>query len=194
MSKSRDDGTRSVFSFNNSFSDCVRLGAEPPADRTVVIEEYRFLSRKLFAAVSVFAGLGILLGIVCLTFNIYNGNVRYIQNSQPYLNNMTAVGCMMALAAVFPLGIDGHHVHRSQFPVVCQFRLWLLGLGFSLAYGSMFTKIWWVHTLFTKKEKKKREEEEGSRVRGRDKPLSGLRRVEKGWEREAGPRSMCGAG
>lgn len=44
----------------------------------------------------------------------------YIQNSQPYLNNMTAVGCMMALAAVFPLGIDGHHVHRSQFPVVCQ--------------------------------------------------------------------------
>lgn len=33
---------------------------------------------------------------------------------------MTAVGCMMALAAVFPLGIDGFHVHRSQFPVVCQ--------------------------------------------------------------------------
>uniref|UniRef100_UPI0037E6FCF8 gamma-aminobutyric acid type B receptor subunit 1 n=1 Tax=Semicossyphus pulcher TaxID=241346 RepID=UPI0037E6FCF8 len=137
------------------FDNDVWIGAGPPADRTVVIEEYRFLSQKLFAAVSVFAGLGILLGIVCLTFNIYNGNVRYIQNSQPYLNNMTAVGCMMALAAVFPLGIDGHHVHRSQFPVVCQFRLWLLGLGFSLAYGSMFTKIWWVHTLFTKKEEKK---------------------------------------
>uniref|UniRef100_A0A674PCW7 Gamma-aminobutyric acid type B receptor subunit 1 n=1 Tax=Takifugu rubripes TaxID=31033 RepID=A0A674PCW7_TAKRU len=137
------------------FGNDVWIGAGPPADRTVVIEEYRFLSQKLFAAVSVFAGLGILLGILCLTFNIYNGNVRYIQNSQPYLNNMTAVGCMMALAAVFPLGIDGHHVHRSQFPVVCQFRLWLLGLGFSLAYGSMFTKIWWVHTLFTKKEEKK---------------------------------------
>ncbi|KAL6109689.1 gabbr1 [Pungitius sinensis] len=137
------------------FGNDVWIGAGPPADRTVVIEVYRFLSQKLFAAVSVFAGLGILFGIVCLTFNIYNGNVRYIQNSQPYLNNMTAVGCMMALAAVFPLGIDGHHVHRSQFPVVCQFRLWLLGLGFSLAYGSMFTKIWWVHTLFTKKDEKK---------------------------------------
>ncbi|TKS82486.1 Gamma-aminobutyric acid type B receptor subunit 1 [Collichthys lucidus] len=102
------------------FGNDVWIGAGPPADRTVVIEEFRFLSQKLFAAVSVFAGFGILLGIVCLTFNIYNGNVRYIQNSQPYLNNMTAVGCMMALAAVFPLGIDGHHVHRSQFPVVCQ--------------------------------------------------------------------------
>uniref|UniRef100_A0A8C9VI63 Gamma-aminobutyric acid type B receptor subunit 1 n=1 Tax=Scleropages formosus TaxID=113540 RepID=A0A8C9VI63_SCLFO len=131
------------------------IGPGPPADQTVVIEEFRFLSQKLFASVSVFAGLGILLGIVCLTFNIYNSKVRYIQNSQPYLNNMTAVGCMMALAAVFPLGIDGLHVHKSQFPVVCQFRLWLLGLGFSLAYGSMFTKIWWVHTVFTKKDEKK---------------------------------------
>ncbi|XP_030645036.1 gamma-aminobutyric acid type B receptor subunit 1 [Chanos chanos] len=131
------------------------IGPGPPADQTVVIQKLRFLSQKLFVSVSVFAGLGILLGIVCLTFNIYNSNVRYIQNSQPYLNNMTAVGCMMALAAVFPLGIDGRHVRRSQFPVVCQFRLWLLGLGFSLAYGSMFTKIWWVHTVFTKKDEKK---------------------------------------
>uniref|UniRef100_A0A4W6D515 Gamma-aminobutyric acid type B receptor subunit 1 n=1 Tax=Lates calcarifer TaxID=8187 RepID=A0A4W6D515_LATCA len=131
------------------------IGSGPPADQTVVIEEFRYLSQKLFVSVSVFAGLGILLGIICLTFNIYNSNVRYIQNSQPYLNNMTAVGCMMALAAVFPLGIDGLHVHRRQFPVVCQFRLWLLGLGFSLAYGSMFTKIWWVHTVFTKKDEKK---------------------------------------
>ncbi|XP_010793835.1 gamma-aminobutyric acid type B receptor subunit 1-like [Notothenia coriiceps] len=133
----------------------VSPGPGPPADQTVVIEEFRYLSQNIFVSVSVFAGLGILLGIVCLTFNIYNSNVRYIQNSQPYLNNMTAVGCMMALAAVFPLGLDGLHVSARHFPAVCQFRLWLLGLGFSLAYGSMFTKIWWVHTVFTKKEEKK---------------------------------------
>uniref|UniRef100_A0A2K5I959 G-protein coupled receptors family 3 profile domain-containing protein n=1 Tax=Colobus angolensis palliatus TaxID=336983 RepID=A0A2K5I959_COLAP len=80
---------------------------------------------------------------------------RYIQNSQPNLNNLTAVGCSLALAAVFPLGLDGYHIGRNQFPFVCQARLWLLGLGFSLGYGSMFTKIWWVHTVFTKKEEKK---------------------------------------
>uniref|UniRef100_A0A8C2AWU3 Gamma-aminobutyric acid (GABA) B receptor, 1a n=1 Tax=Cyprinus carpio TaxID=7962 RepID=A0A8C2AWU3_CYPCA len=96
------------------------IGLGPPADQTKVIEEFRYLSQKLFVSVSVFAGLGILLGIVCLSFNIYNSSIRYIQNSQPYLNNMTAVGCVLALAAVFPLGIDGLHIHRSQFPVVCQ--------------------------------------------------------------------------
>ncbi|XP_077447087.1 gamma-aminobutyric acid type B receptor subunit 1 isoform X5 [Stigmatopora argus] len=131
------------------------IGSGPPADQTMVIEEFRYLSQKLFVSMSVFSGLGILLGIICLTFNIYNSSVRYIQNSQPYLNNMTAVGCMMALAAIFPLGVDGLHVHRKHFPVVCQLRFWLLGLGFSLAYGSMFTKIWWVHTVFTKKDEKK---------------------------------------
>lgn len=35
---------------------------------------------------------------------------------------MTAVGCMMALAAIFPLGMDGLHVRRKHFPVVCQVR------------------------------------------------------------------------
>ncbi|XP_041091365.1 gamma-aminobutyric acid type B receptor subunit 1-like isoform X2 [Polyodon spathula] len=131
------------------------IGGSPPADRTELIVEYRFLSQKLFVSVAVFAGFGILFGIICLTFNIYNSSVRYIQNSQPYLNNMTAVGCVLALAAVFPLGLDRKHIAQGHFPFICQARLWLLGLGFSLAYGSMFTKIWWVHTVFTKKDEKK---------------------------------------
>lgn len=121
----------------------------------MVIKTFRFLSQKLFISVSVLSSLGIVLAVVCLSFNIYNSHVRYIQNSQPNLNNLTAVGCSLALAAVFPLGLDGYHIGRSQFPFVCQARLWLLGLGFSLGYGSMFTKIWWVHTVFTKKEEKK---------------------------------------
>lgn len=51
-------------------------GGHPPRDQTVVLEEFRFLSQKLFVSVSVFAGLGIILGIACLTFNIYNSNIR----------------------------------------------------------------------------------------------------------------------
>ncbi|OWK49867.1 Gamma-aminobutyric acid type B receptor subunit 1 [Lonchura striata] len=85
------------------------IGGSPPADYTKVITTFRFLSQKLFISVAVLASLGIVLAVVCLAFNIYNGHAR----------------------------------------------LWLLGLGFSLAYGSMFTKIWWVHTVFTKKDDKK---------------------------------------
>ncbi|XP_047017147.1 gamma-aminobutyric acid type B receptor subunit 1 isoform X2 [Ictalurus punctatus] len=121
------------------------IGGDPPRDQTVVLEEFRFLSQKLFVSVSVFAGLGIILGIVCLTFNIYNSNIRYIQNSQPYLNNITAVGCVLALAAVFPLGIDGLHVDRSRFPVVCQhLEPWKLyaTVGVLLAIDVLSLMIW----------------------------------------------------
>ncbi|XP_012823400.1 gamma-aminobutyric acid type B receptor subunit 1 isoform X4 [Xenopus tropicalis] len=131
------------------------IGGSPPADHTKVIITFRYVSQKLFISVSVLAGLGILLGFVCLSFNIYNSHVRYIQNSQPHLNDVTAAGCILSLAAVFPLGLDGRHIETWHFPLVCQARLWLLGLGFSLAYGSMFTKIWWIHTAFTKKDDKK---------------------------------------
>ncbi|XP_017586884.1 PREDICTED: gamma-aminobutyric acid type B receptor subunit 1, partial [Corvus brachyrhynchos] len=96
------------------------IGGSPPADYTKVITTFRFLSQKLFISVSVLASLGIVLAVVCLAFNIYNGHVRYIQNSQPYLNNMTAVGCTLALAAVFPLGLDGYHIGPGLFPFVCQ--------------------------------------------------------------------------
>lgn len=33
---------------------------------------------------------------------------------------MTAVGCTLALAAVFPLGLDGYHIGPGLFPFVCQ--------------------------------------------------------------------------
>lgn len=54
----------------------VTTGGAPPADYTKVITTFRFLSQKLFISVSVLASLGILLAIICLAFNIYNGHVR----------------------------------------------------------------------------------------------------------------------
>lgn len=68
------------------------LGSGPPADQTVVIEEFRYLSQKLFVSVSVFAGLGILLGIVCLTFNIYNSNVRCKSSTQIWADTQKQAG------------------------------------------------------------------------------------------------------
>lgn len=56
--------------------DGVTTGGAPPADYTKVITTFRFLSQKLFISVSVLASLGILLAIICLAFNIYNGHVR----------------------------------------------------------------------------------------------------------------------
>lgn len=52
------------------------VGGSPPADQTLVIKTFRFLSQKLFISVSVLSSLGIVLAVVCLSFNIYNSHVR----------------------------------------------------------------------------------------------------------------------
>lgn len=47
-------------------------------------------------------------------------------------------------------GLDGQFVDVTVYPHICQARAWLLASGFSLAFGSMFSKIWRVHRLATK--------------------------------------------
>uniref|UniRef100_A0A8D2LKX1 Gamma-aminobutyric acid type B receptor subunit 1 n=1 Tax=Varanus komodoensis TaxID=61221 RepID=A0A8D2LKX1_VARKO len=119
------------------------IGGVPPADYTKVIITFRYLSQKLFISVSVLSSVGILLAIICLAFNMYNGHVRWVTIAPR--GHSSAARSSMMLERVVLLSL--------RLPV--QARLWLLGLGFSLGYGSMFTKIWWVHTVFTKKEEKK---------------------------------------
>uniref|UniRef100_A0A8C0GQD4 Gamma-aminobutyric acid type B receptor subunit 1 n=1 Tax=Chelonoidis abingdonii TaxID=106734 RepID=A0A8C0GQD4_CHEAB len=111
------DSTKDNLSWYNNDKWIGELGLPMPLGVMGTTPQGFLFLGKLFISVSV---LGILLAIVCLAFNIYNGHVQYIQNSQPYLNNMTAVGCTLALAAVFPLGLDGYHIGSGLFPFVCQ--------------------------------------------------------------------------
>lgn len=64
-----------VFLSLSPHSPCA-IGGSPPADQTLVIKTFRFLSQKLFISVSVLSSLGIVLAVVCLSFNIYNAHVR----------------------------------------------------------------------------------------------------------------------
>uniref|UniRef100_UPI00358FBB37 gamma-aminobutyric acid type B receptor subunit 1 isoform X2 n=1 Tax=Myxine glutinosa TaxID=7769 RepID=UPI00358FBB37 len=130
-------------------------GKTPPPDRTKVQPHFRYLSQSLFVSISILAALGVTFASACLAFNTLNRHVRYIEHSQPLLNSLTAFGCILSLLSVVPLGLDGLHISPANFPAICQLRVWLLGLGFSLGYGSMFTKVWWVHTLCGKKDDKK---------------------------------------
>jgi gamma-aminobutyric acid type B receptor len=51
---------------------------------------------------------------------------------------------------VFLLGLDGQFVSPEGYPAICQARVWLLSIGFTLGYGAMFSKVWRVHRLTTK--------------------------------------------
>nr|CAD7431132.1 unnamed protein product [Timema monikensis] len=73
----------------------------------------------------------------------------YIKMSSPYLNNLIIIGCMLTYSSVIFLGLDSTLTSVEAFPYICTARAWLLMAGFSLAFGSMFSKTWRVHSIFT---------------------------------------------
>ena len=76
--------------------------------------------------------------------------LRMIKMSHPTCNNITLGGAIMCFTSVCLLGLDGRFIDEEHFSYLCTARAWMLSLGFSLAYGSMFSKIWRVHRLTTK--------------------------------------------
>ena len=75
--------------------------------------------------------------------------IRNIKMSSPYLNNMIIIGCLLTYTSVILMGLDSHLTSEAALPVICTARIWTLMAGFTLAFGSMFSKTWRVHSIFT---------------------------------------------
>ena len=69
--------------------------------------------------------------------------------SSPHLNNIIIVGCILTYTSVILLGLDSELTSEGTFPYICTARAWVLMAGFTLAFGSMFSKTWRVHSIFT---------------------------------------------
>ncbi|XP_054162297.1 gamma-aminobutyric acid type B receptor subunit 2-like [Oppia nitens] len=121
----------------------------PPRDSTTFTLSPSRISITLFIIISVLAIMGIVLAGVFLAMNIKYRNQRYIKMSSPYLNNLIIIGCILTYTSVILLGLDSNLTNESIFPYICAARAWVLMSGFTLAFGSMFSKTWRVHAIFT---------------------------------------------
>ncbi|XP_060587127.1 gamma-aminobutyric acid type B receptor subunit 1-like [Ruditapes philippinarum] len=133
-------------------------GGHPPPDRTKQMPVLRVVSLGLFLSMCGLSTFGIIAGVACLIFNIINSNRRCILHSHPNMNSIVVLGCILCLLCVFLLGLDSRFVAEETYPLICQLRAWILSLGFSLAYGGMFSKIWTVHRLTTSSRQKNKKE------------------------------------
>ncbi|XP_048507202.1 gamma-aminobutyric acid type B receptor subunit 2 isoform X2 [Athalia rosae] len=124
-------------------------GKSPPKDRTLHIIEHSMVNITIYAALAAAASVGIVMAVIFLTINIRYRNQRYIKMSSPHLNNLIILGCMLTYSSVIFLGLDSQLSSVTAFPYICTARAWLLMAGFSLAFGSMFSKTWRVHSIFT---------------------------------------------
>ncbi|KIH53015.1 7 transmembrane receptor [Ancylostoma duodenale] len=124
-------------------------GWEPPLDATVIERKREYISNLLFIVMSFLALIGISIALIFLFVNIKYRNHRFIKMSSPNLNNLIIVGSMCTFASVVLLGIDTRILSNENFVKLCYVKTWTLCLGFTLAFGSMFSKTWRVHSIFT---------------------------------------------
>ncbi|KAG1701389.1 Gamma-aminobutyric acid type B receptor subunit 2 [Nymphon striatum] len=125
-------------------------GSEVPIARRIIKLRINRINSLALLTVTVLSIIGIIVAIVFLIFNIFFTKLKYIKLSSPKLNNMVVVGCILVYIAVILLGVDnGTFPLEKYFTTLCTTRAYLLSCGFSLAFGSMFTKTYRVHKIFT---------------------------------------------
>ena len=84
-----------------------------------------------------------------LSFKMLKFIFRQIKMSSPNLNNLIIVGCLLSYSGVIILGLDSSLTSEPAFRYICTVKAWVLMAGFTLSFGSMFSKTWRVHSIFT---------------------------------------------
>lgn len=133
---------------------------KPPNDSPRVVNKVTHVTAAFYVGLCIVASGGMVLSLVFLVFNVKNRNIRFIKMSSPNLNNVIIVGCLLSYTSVFLLGFDSNvaqHVLRiNHYHAICSIRGWCLTCAFTLSYGSMFSKTWRVHQIFTNVKMKKK--------------------------------------
>ncbi|XP_067951624.1 gamma-aminobutyric acid type B receptor subunit 1-like [Watersipora subatra] len=113
----------------------------PPADRTLIIDKLRKISKLLLYIMVVLSSVGVIFSVSAILFNICSLRYSIVRNSLPCMNTLIACGCIICLACVPLFGIDGEWASVEKYPTFCQVRTWMIMIGFTLSYGTMFVKV-----------------------------------------------------
>jgi len=120
-----------------------------PQDRTIIKSDIKTVALTIYIPMVIISIIGIILAFILIIINNKFNYRRIIQHSHPSCNNLILAGNILCLLATIPLGINTKWIPEGLFSTFCAAPKWLLHIGFSLGYGSMFTKIWRVHRIAT---------------------------------------------
>ena len=79
---------------------------------------------------------------------VYLLSHRLVKLGSPYVNVMIVAGTVVFYAMVILFGVDENVASHSVVSGLCHTRIWLVSIGFSLLYGTIFAKTWRVHYIF----------------------------------------------
>ncbi|XP_002736691.1 gamma-aminobutyric acid type B receptor subunit 1-like [Saccoglossus kowalevskii] len=126
-------------------------GGEPPKDETDVIMEYQRIPKLYVTIFSLLTGVGVLLSGGLLVFTIVYWRRTCIYKAAPVFLVAMISGIILLYVSIILLGLDANIVGQNHLSLVCTIRAWTLSVGFTLSYGSIFSKVYRCHKLFTTK-------------------------------------------
>ena len=68
--------------------------------------------------------------------------------SSPYVNVMIVAGAVVFYTIVILFGVDENVASYTTVDELCHTRIWLVSIGLSLLYGTIFAKTWRVYYIF----------------------------------------------
>ncbi|EDV25068.1 uncharacterized protein TRIADDRAFT_56611 [Trichoplax adhaerens] len=127
----------------------------PPLSQSVIKIQTLHISLGLTIIYLALSILGILTSLLFFAFSLYYQNHKQIKLLSPRMNALFAIGCCICYVSVVMMAIDTNFTTTIGFSILCQANIWLLCLGFTLAFGSLFAKMWRVYRIFALKTAKR---------------------------------------
>jgi gamma-aminobutyric acid type B receptor len=80
-----------------------------------------------------------------------------VQMAQPFFLYLLVLGCIVSSATIIPMGAENSDLKDlSAANTGCAIFPWLYSVGFCITFGTLFSKIWRVHKIFSAASKMQR--------------------------------------
>jgi len=129
-----------------------------------LIEDYNYISEQTKLVGLVLVSIQSSLSVAAIIWTYFYRKDIVIRKSQPIFLNLSAVGCLVMVLSIIPMGIQEGYRHiydeirgletsevNTQVYAVdigCMATPWLWNIGFSLAFSALFAKIVRIKKVF----------------------------------------------
>jgi gamma-aminobutyric acid type B receptor len=84
----------------------------------------------------------------CFVVSCVFGGLLYKYRSHRVIHAASPVFCAIFVLGSFLLFGSALTMIQTQSQSLCMLQSWLFNIGFTLSYGSLFTKTWRLHKIF----------------------------------------------
>lgn len=101
-------------------------------------------------------GVSVLLSVAFAAWTWRNRTTRVVKASQPFFLYLLCIGCAVLAVSIVPMAIDHSIASLNGCAMACNSIIWLLALGFSLIFSSLFSKTHRINKIMNNAKKFKR--------------------------------------